>query len=148
MYVKYVRLSLLVILSIYLWGLNLIPIYSVDPELKYYHDMFNKALKINCGYDIEKPRQVIVKFAKIKEPDVMGLCERGLFRSTIKIDPDKWQHLTLEERFVLMMHEETHCQLKVEHSNNPRHYMYPDIIQTNPWIVTKQVIQQMKEVCK
>jgi hypothetical protein len=148
MFAKYVRPGLLILTSAFLLYLNLRPINRIDPELEVYHNMFNKALETTCGDRIRKPRQIIVKFEKIKELDIMGLCERNFFRSVIKIDKEKWDTLSASEKLALMMHEETHCQLKVEHNNNPRHYMYPDIIQTNPMIVLTQVLDQMKESCK
>ena len=70
-----------------------------------------------CGEKVN----VTILFAPSLPGRVLGRCE-GMFMpsflQTIRIDYQKWQHLSYLEKRILILHELGHCILNRTHNNN------------------------------
>lgn len=124
------------------------PIHRVDKELDMYHQMFMSVVRYNCKEDeYYQPNQLIVDFSPDSDWNNLGTCQTGLSRSEIHINKDEWVGLSDDDKFQLMMHEETHCVLKLDHIDDDGHYMSPAMHEI-PWYKTVyQVMTLVRSVC-
>ncbi len=124
------------------------PTREVDPKLVSYETDYLFKIDAYCPHGISEKEKAhrVIKFEDLKSPTI-GLCARGLFRSTLSIDKTYWMMADLVQRQALFEHEQGHCVLGLEHSDNPKSYMYFQANEITLDELNEQVKADIKRKC-
>lgn len=104
----------------------------VDSEFRPLVELFNREASDRGIQDANKPMSITFDLVD-DDPDVIGACMIGVYKSKIKIKTNSWRAMTDEEKEMLIFHELGHCVLGRKHcdvkSNGiPISIMYPNIL--------------------
>lgn len=139
-------LILFLILSTFTY---IFPVRKIDSRLSPYYQEFVQLSLDNCKIS-SKLNFPNFLYAGIKSLDypMAGVCNRSLITWFIFIDKDFFNKYTEIQKKTMIFHELTHCILKLNHIDNPNHYMYPIIVDITEEELKNQVIENINTVCK
>lgn len=99
------------------------PIKVIDPKLQSFYDEFQEEVRGCPAHKLSMAPKVYIKF-KERLYEAVGQCTNALAWYSIEVDKRYWESLDYNGRYSLMMHELTHCVLKMGHTDyNNLHYM-------------------------
>ena len=120
------RLSKMTIAIFVLWGVLLMPVRTIDPSLALYEQWYNSVVSTFCDESEYTTNQSQVMFSDLTAPEI-GVCVHYGFGYIVQIDRKFWENASPLERLTLMTHELSHCKLKIDHNDDPNHYMYKSL---------------------
>lgn len=123
---------------------------TVVKELQPYVDHFKNTFHRVCS---NKVLTNTYNFKFEKDPiipdsnGVVGYCQPAVTGFQIVVSNRFWVFADEDERFHLMMHEQSHCFIGKDHVEDPDNYMYPTLRNMNREQVQKQLEKDMEEYC-
>lgn len=102
------------------------PYKSVSPEFKPYYNEFMGYVQNKCTEkQYNNPYKIIIDTNSFITGDIVGVCLRSIYSYRIYIKTDFWKTANDIAKYGVIMHELTHCVLRMDHSEDPNNYMYP-----------------------
>lgn len=121
--------------------------HDIDNELIPYNNFFINELQNHCtNNQYFYPRKTSIKIEDMTLHD-LGVCKLGLVRFEIILNKQYWDILDEDTRFETIIHEYTHCFLRIDHTDDLDHYMYKSENNLPKDIVVKQFRELLKEKC-
>jgi len=126
----------------------MIPIQHVTPDLKPYHDPIIKYVEEHCSqHHYFHPLKTFIRFNKLPSP-IIGLCRVAPLEYIIDIDPQYWNNTSEDLRWELMLHEMSHCIFRLDHTDDPDNYMYPELVDMKKEKAWQQFENNVSYLCE
>lgn len=125
-----------------------IPYVYIEPEIAPKFKYIESLIKQNCN-SYNFPSQYSIKFGNLYD-DIVGLCEKRVFKWNIKIDPKAWSTFSEAQKTALIFHEVLHCALDLEHNDKKigimNSFIPGDITFEEIYIELNNIIRECKNI--
>lgn len=119
----------------------------IEPELKpYVIDFIGHVSKKCKDEQIFYPKRFKITFNEFKD-DTVGVCKIWFYKFEIEIEKSWWDRNDEDQRISLIYHELSHCVLDLQHSDDPKDYMYHSTSKTTRQQVLNQLKSYLEGVC-
>lgn len=128
------------------------PAIIIDEQLKPYQTEYFNLIKYNCPtLEFFYPSRVEIKFGDLPE-GVIGLCEANSVKFKVTIDEEFWNRKEVlvdkeSDRYQLVMHELTHCMLRLDHIDIGTHFMASYLLPIKKEKTKEQLTEIIKVLC-
>lgn len=128
------------------------PAVIIDEQLKPYHDEYFRLIKNNCpSLQFFYPPRIEIGFGYLKKGTI-GLCEANSVKFKITVDTTFWEEKEYlmdkeSDRYQLIMHELTHCLLRLDHIDAGAHFMSSYLMPLKKETTKQQLIEIIKGLC-
>ena len=125
-----------------------LPTSYTEPELKPYVGFAMQVVDENCpAQNYFRPKLIQYGFGKLGEGKI-GECSLGDKSYSIIFDRDTWKRIDEKEKYIVVMHEVTHCIFGADHSDDHNSYMYSYYIESQLLTgVYSQFVETIKRHC-
>lgn len=129
------------------WGM-LHPYKNIDKQLQPYYNTYMGLVSLYCPKikDTLKP-QISIYFNYHNDDNWVGICYLYKNKFVVQIDHKYWVNTTEDDRKEIMYHELSHCVLDLDHSPDPKNYMYAYDSHLTITDTINQVISDIKGKC-
>lgn len=123
--------------------------HIVDKEFQSINNYFMGEVTKYCKPDdYFYPNKTSIMFSNLPK-GMLGVCARNMIQWEIMLDRTEWYNEEeYQVRFSTLIHELTHCVLKLDHSDDPSHYMYYSESGIPEIVVKQQLELILRERCK
>lgn len=142
------RMFVYLLLLVYLITSNLpYKATTIDPVFVNYYTEFETIVKQYCTEDQYFHPNCKIEFHEFVKNEI-GMCLGKPNKYTIWIKKKYWDEGSDNEKFSLLIHELSHCELDLDHDPDPNNYMYfDDRIVNSKEIVIEQLKTYLKKKC-
>jgi len=119
----------------------------IDPELKPYYEEYVSDRNVICK-ESNKFANITIKIVDDLPKFKIGECRPFASSYIIKINKEYWKMASEPDKYQVMMHELTHCDMKLyRHVNSDFHYMAPYHIAQSRMLTRWQMLHLMNFLC-